>query len=110
MGHIQRQSQRHQSLELSVTPKPIGSDVQATSGTIPVLGGAVWAVLILIAQEAGALVDKAGRAAGLLSTTAMPEVSVSFPLRRATSGSVHPAHAIAANGRCTTKLSCSLSF
>jgi hypothetical protein len=51
--------------------------------------------LINIAQEPCECVDVAGSAGGLFGATAMPEVSVPFPLRCTTAGAVHPANAIA---------------
>src|SRR3954447_17434989 len=65
------------------------------------------AVLIAIAHETGERVDIAGGAAGLLGATAMPEISVSFPLWRATCSAVHPTDASTANRWCTTRLPCS---
>src|SRR3954447_11224627 len=62
------------------------------------------AVSIAIAYETGERVDIAGGAAGLLGATAMPEVSVCFPVWCATSSSMHAAYAIAANGWSTTWL------
>ena len=51
--------------------------------------------LVNIAQETCKVVDEARRADGLFGATAMPEVSVLFPLRCTTAGTVHPANAIA---------------
>src|SRR4051794_28977050 len=62
---------------------------------------------IAIAHETGERVDIAGGAAGLLGATAMPEISVSFPLWRATCSAVHPTDASTANRWCTTRLPCS---
>src|SRR5205823_3862885 len=55
--------------------------------------------LINIAQEPCECVDVAGSAGGLFDATAMPEVSVPFPLRCATPGAVHPADLIAPHCR-----------
>ena len=62
------------------------------------------------AQEPDKLLDKTGVHDGLFRSSAVLEIAVTLPLRRAASGSMNAADAIAAYRRRATPLSCSFRF